>query len=74
MGLIGENLGIICTSLARAAKLDTIVYCGSTFDENSALEQVLSFATVAFGGQATYLPLGAYCGAIGAASLASPAG
>lgn len=68
MGLIGENLGIICSSLARAAGVETIVYCGSTLDQNRALEQVLSTATLAFGGQPQYLPRGAFCGALGAAA------
>lgn len=68
MGLIGENLGIICTALAREAEIETIVYCGSTLEENRALEQVLSFATLAFGGRAVYLPRGAFCGAVGAAA------
>jgi type II pantothenate kinase len=68
MGLIGENLGIICTGLARLAECETIVYCGSTLDENRALEQVLSFATLAFGGRPVYLPMGAFCGAFGAAA------
>ena len=69
MGLIGENLGIICTGLARLTECETIVYCGSTLDENRALEQVLSFATLAFGGRPVYLPMGAFCGAFGAACL-----
>lgn len=69
MGLVGENVGIIATSLARAAAIETIVYCGSTLDANPALEEAVSFATRAFGGRPLYLPHGAYCGAVGAAAL-----
>jgi len=69
MGLVGENVGIIASALARAAGVETIVYCGSTLDENPALEAAVSLATRAFGGRPLYLPLGAYCGAIGAAAL-----
>jgi type II pantothenate kinase len=69
MGLVGENVGIIATALARAQGVAAIVYCGSTLDENPALEQALSLATRAFGGEPLYLPLGAYCGAVGAAAL-----
>lgn len=70
MGLVGENVGIIATALAKASGVETIVFCGSTLDENPALEAALSFATRAFGGQPLYLPRGAYCGAVGAAAIA----
>ena len=70
MGLVGENVAIICASLARAAGVKTIVYCGSTLDANRALEQVLSMATRLFGAEPVYLAQGAYCGAFGAAALA----
>jgi type II pantothenate kinase len=70
MGLIGENVGIIATALSRAAAVDTIVYCGSTLDENRALEEAVTLATRLFGGDPLYLPGGAYCGAVGAAALA----
>jgi type II pantothenate kinase len=70
MGLVGENVAIICSSLARAAGVKTIVYCGSTLDENRSLEQVLSMATRLFGAEPVYLEQGAYCGAFGAAALA----
>jgi type II pantothenate kinase len=70
MGMIGENVAIICGALARAADVKAIVYCGSTLDENRALEQVLSMATRLYGGQPIYLPEGAFCGAFGAADLA----
>lgn len=72
MGLIGENVGIIATSLARVAAVETIVYCGSTLDENRALEEAVTLATKLFGGSPLYLPGGAYCGAVGAAALAGP--
>jgi type II pantothenate kinase len=70
MGLVGENVAIICASIARAAGVKTIVYCGSTLDENRALEQVLSMATRLYGAEPVYLAQGAYCGAFGAAALA----
>ncbi len=70
MGMIGENVAIICGALAQAADVKTIVYCGSTLDENRALEQVLSMATRLYGAHPIYLPQGAFCGAFGAAALA----
>lgn len=71
MGLIGENVGIIATSLARAAGLEAIVYCGTTLEHNPALREVLATATRTFGGHPLYLPRGSYCGAFGAAGLIS---
>ena len=70
VGLIGENVAIICASLARATGAEAVVYCGSTVAENPALEEILSAITIAFGSRPLYLPEGAFCGAVGAASLA----
>lgn len=70
LSLIGENLGTICTALGRVAGVATVVYGGSTLEENRALEAALTFATERFGGRPLYLPRGAFCGAAGAARLA----
>lgn len=68
-GLIGENVALIATALARAAAIGAIVYCGSTLDLNPALEEILARTTTAFGAQPLFLPGGAFCGAVGAAVL-----
>ena len=70
MGLVGENVAIIATALARAEGIQTVVYCGSTLEENPALEGVLAATTRLFGKEPLFLPQGAFCGAVGAAALA----
>jgi type II pantothenate kinase len=67
MGLIGENLGLLCAAVARALAVETVVFGGSPLTDNPALEEVLRL-TVALGGcEARFLPDGAFCGAVGAA-------
>lgn len=70
MGLVGENVAIIATALARAEGIGAVVYCGSTLEENPALEESLATATHLFGKDPLFLPRGAFCGAVGAAVLA----
>jgi type II pantothenate kinase len=67
MGLLAENVALICTGLARAAGIGSIVYCGSTLESNPALQQILAGTSGTFGCEAVLLPDGAYCGALGAA-------
>lgn len=71
MGLVGENVALICGGLARAAGVDTIVYCGSTLVENEALQAILREITTVFGHRPVFLPRGAFCGAVGSAELAA---
>lgn len=71
MGLVGENVALICGGLARSAGVDTVVYCGSTLVENPALEAVVREITTIFGHRPVFLPRGAFCGAVGAATLAA---
>lgn len=70
MGLVGENIGLICGELARNLEAAAIVYCGSTLVHNPALAEVLQGVTAAFGVPCHLLQHGAFCGAVGAASLA----
>lgn len=69
MGLVGENIGLICGEIARARKIDTLVYCGSTLAKNSVLQNNLDLVTRVLGLHAVFPGLGAFCGAVGAASL-----
>lgn len=71
MGLVGENIGIICAVIARAAQLEDIVYCGSTLTGNPALQQILELVSTGLSRRAWFLEDGAYCGAVGAAALAT---
>ena len=70
VGLIGENLGLICGSLARVTQAEAVIYGGSTLVDNPALREILKLVTaVASGGDCDFLPQGAFCGAVGAAVL-----
>ena len=70
VGLVGENIGLICGSLAQACDAEAIAYGGSTLLGNPALEEILRIVGLASGRPIHFLPLGAYCGAVGAAALA----
>jgi type II pantothenate kinase len=70
MGLVGENVALICCGLAAAAQVDEIVYAGTTLRDNSALVAVLQIATLAMGCRPTFLSNGEYAGALGALHLA----
>ena len=66
VGLVGENIALVCAGIARLAGADTVVLGGSTLAENPALVEVLA-QTLGFTGlTACFLGRGAYCGAVGA--------
>jgi type II pantothenate kinase len=73
MGLVGENVALICGGLARGAGVEAIVYCGSTLAGNPALRAILEEITTRFGHRPLFLARGAFCGAVGAAAVASDA-
>lgn len=70
MGLLGENIALICGELARAREVDAIVYCGSTLNGNPVLQQTLGLVSGIMGREALFPEAGAFAGAIGAAALA----
>lgn len=70
MGLVGENVGLICGGLAAATQADTIVFGGSTLRNNPALVAVLQGVTAAIGRKAHFLPDGEFGGALGALEMA----
>lgn len=69
MGMVGENVSLICGGIARAMDFEAVVYCGSTLEGNPALRAILEEITTRFGHRPLFLARGAYCGAIGAAAL-----
>jgi type II pantothenate kinase len=71
MGLVGENVALICVGLAAAHGVRSIVYGGSTLRENPALRNVLAAITAAFGRDPTLLEAGEFAGALGALELSS---
>jgi type II pantothenate kinase len=66
MGLVGENVALICCGLAAAHGVDEIVFGGSTLRDNPALVEVLRLVCLALGRHATFLPRGEFAGALGA--------
>ena len=71
MGLVGENVGIICGTLAALVEARAIVYAGSSLRDNPALSNILVGTTAARGGKALLLPEGEFAGALGALRLAT---
>jgi type II pantothenate kinase len=66
MGLVGENVALICCGLAAAQRVERIVFGGTTLRDNPALVEVLRLVCLALGRQPTFLPRGEYTGALGA--------
>lgn len=73
MGLVGENVALICGALARGTGVETVVYCGSTLAGNPALRAIVEEITTRFGHRPLFLARGAFCGAVGAAAVADRA-
>jgi type II pantothenate kinase len=69
MGLIGENVALICTGLAAAHGVRRIVYGGSTLRGNKVLHDTLALITAAFGREPLFLEEGEFAGALGALEL-----
>jgi type II pantothenate kinase len=71
MGLVGENVALICGGLAAPHAIHHIVFGGSTLRENPCLREVLRDITSAFGREPVFLERGEYAGAVGALELAA---
>jgi len=71
MGLVGENVALVCGGLAAALGVRRIVYAGSTLRGNEALADVLRGITAALGRQPVILPDGEFAGALGALLFAA---
>jgi pantothenate kinase len=70
MGLVGENIALICGGLAAATQVTRIVFGGSTLRANPTLVDVLREITRALGREPTFLSHGEHAGALGALLLA----
>ncbi len=71
MGLVGENVALICNGLAAAAGVKRIVFGGTSLRGNESLVEILRVLTAAEGREAILLPNGEYAGALGAMELAA---
>jgi type II pantothenate kinase len=70
VGLVGENVALVCAGLAAAAQVTRIVFGGTTLRGNPALEEILSAITRALGREPLFLRRGEFAGALGALLLA----
>jgi type II pantothenate kinase len=71
MGMVAENVGLICGGLAVAAGVSRIVYGGSTLRDNPTLVEILELIAVSSGHEAVFLENPEFAGAMGALSIAS---
>ena len=72
MGLLGENVALVCAGLAALSQVQPIVFGGATLRDNEALVEILGSITRALGREPMFLPRGEYAGALGALLLGSP--
>ncbi len=66
IGLVGENVALVCGGIAQAAGIRRIVYGGATLHENPALVAILLGVTRLMGGEPVLLESGSFAGAVGA--------
>jgi type II pantothenate kinase len=69
LGLVGENVGLICGALALAANVRRLVFGGTTLRANPTLVEILRRLSVTFGREAIFLQRGEFAGALGALAL-----
>jgi type II pantothenate kinase len=64
--LVGENVGLMCGSLAAACGVSQVVYGGSTLRANPALRAIVEQMTQMRGAQPIFLEKSEFAGAVGA--------
>jgi type II pantothenate kinase len=70
MGLVAENVALICAGLGSALQVRTVVFAGSTLRRNRPLVEILAQIAGFTGTRPTFLPEGEFAGALGALLLA----
>jgi type II pantothenate kinase len=71
MGLVAENVALICSGLAAATQVRKIVFGGSTLRSNSALASILLEITRLLGREPLLMTDGEFAGSLGALLLAA---
>jgi type II pantothenate kinase len=71
MGMVGENVGLICAGLATRFAVERIVFGGSALRANPTLTAILGGVCVALGRAPLFLADGQFAGALGALALAN---
>ena len=69
MGMVGENVGLICFGLAALAGVTQVVFGGSTLRDNPVLVEILRGIGASMGCDAVFPSRGEYAGALGALEL-----
>jgi type II pantothenate kinase len=70
LGLVGENVALICCGLAHAAGVERIVFGGTTLRANPLLVDLLRGLCTALGREPVFLRHGEFAGALGALVIA----
>ena len=73
MGLVGENVALICAGLAARVGVELIAFGGSTLRDNPGLTGTLGGVCAVLGRRPHFLADGPFAGAIGALALAETA-
>jgi type II pantothenate kinase len=74
MGLVGENVALICTALAGRCDVELIAFGGSTLRANPSLTAILDAICRFSGRSPVFLADGQYAGALGALAIAESGG
>ncbi len=74
LGLVGENVGLICAGLSFASNVEQIIFAGSTLRDNLILRDILSSITTNMGRTPLFLPDCEFGGATGALILSGDDG
>lgn len=69
MGLVGENVALLCAGLAAASRARRILFGGSTLRGNPVLREILALASRGSGCEVVFLEHGEFAGALGALLL-----
>lgn len=70
MGLVAENVALICAGLGAALQVRSVVFGGSTLRANRPLVDILGEISALTATQPTFLPDGEFAGSFGALLLA----
>ncbi len=71
VGLVAENVALICNGLAAAAHVQQIVFAGSTLRTNAPMVEILGFVAATGGREVIFLENGEFAGALGALAVAA---
>jgi type II pantothenate kinase len=69
MGLVGENIALICNGLAALTQASRLVFGGATLRNNTALREILESVIAMLGREVVFLVDGEFAGALGALEL-----